>query len=643
MVFRRLPVVFGLTLIGAIGALYGIASTLLLNSFIQVEQQRTQDDVKQVLKILTSQQSALFSSLVDYAVWDSTYAFAQGKKPDYSTVDLTEGTFTSIDIDLVAISDLQRHLLYSSEYDVQTASKVPLSPDLKNYLTHQPILQHSIQKNDPTLQFVQLPQGPALVLSHPILTSAGEGPPAGYMLFGRYLDQTLLQQVSQLTRLSISLQPLNADSPADLQNLANQFSTDPIVVRPLDQKTVAGYTPIKDINGRSIAVLQVTNARMIYQQGLVSLRYLAISLLVISTLASLVIWRLLQQSIRYLMERDRIKQALQQETALRQADQKYRAKAEELEQTLYELKQAQTQLIHSEKMSSLGQLVAGIAHEINNPVNFISGNISYAESYAQELLQLIDLYQQTPLALPSDVQAKVSKIDTDFLCEDLPKLIKSMKVGAERIQTIVLSLRNFSRLDETAMKAVDLHEGIESTLLLLQNRLRSCGNRPETHLIRKYGDLPLVECYPSQMNQVFMNLLSNAIDALEERRVAQTNQSFSHPEGSHPEGSTEAAPTIWIETEQVDDQAVIRIGDNGPQVPEAIQAHLFDPFFTTKDVGKGTGLGLAISYQIVVEKHQGQLFYTNVSQGVEFVVQIPLRQKTPPSPPAGRALNNFVA
>ena len=287
-------------------------------------------------------------------------------------------------------------------------------------------------------------------------------------------------------------------------------------------------------------------------------------------------------------------------------------------------------------MSSLGQLVAGIAHEINNPVGFIAGNIDYAESYIEQLLRLVELYQKSGLTLAPELQAEVADLDAEFLQDDLPKLMRSMKVGTERIKTIVLSLRNFSRLDEKALKAVDIHEGIESTLLLLQNRLKLRGNQPDIQILRRYGDLPLVECYPSQLNQVFMNLLSNAIDAIEEhlnRRESEpladpeSEAQFSLPSSLDPEDVPANMPLIWIETAQLlDEQVVIRIGNIGAPIPEEIQKRLFEPFFTTKDVGKGTGLGLAISYQIVLEKHQGQLFCRNLPHGVEFVVQIPLRQ-----------------
>ncbi|MBD1936629.1 PAS domain S-box protein [Microcoleus sp. FACHB-68] len=293
------------------------------------------------------------------------------------------------------------------------------------------------------------------------------------------------------------------------------------------------------------------------------------------------------------------------------------AKSLELEHALRELQQTQSQLIQSEKMSSLGQLVAGVAHEINNPVSFIYGNIMPAQDYALGLLKLLQLYQEVYPQPPAKIENEIRNIDLEFLAEDLPKLLGSMKVGAERIQEIVRSLRNFSRLDEAQMKEVNIHEGIDSTLMILNSRLRAKSTSPAIEVIKEYGDLPLVECYAGQLNQVFMNLLTNAIDALEERdsRGASLQQSRQ----------------IRIRTSLVNkNKLIISIADNGYGISESAQQKLFDPFFTTKPIGKGTGLGLAISYQIVVEKHKGSLqCVSQVGRGTEFIIEIPIDQHRP--------------
>lgn len=304
--------------------------------------------------------------------------------------------------------------------------------------------------------------------------------------------------------------------------------------------------------------------------------------------------------------------------ALNQADlyTQTRNKARELEQTLQQLTSAQSQLIQSEKMSSLGQLVAGVAHEINNPVNFIYGNLSHANEYTQDLLHLIELYQNHyPDPVP-EILEEVETIELDFLMDDLPKLLSSMKVGADRIQQIVASLRTFSRMDEAEMKAVNIHDGIDSTLMILQHRFKAKHNQQEIAVIKTYGNLPLVECYAGQLNQVFMNVLSNALDALEERDLRRSADEMR-----------QNPSIISITTEMPKpDRILVRIADNGAGMPESVRNRLFDPFFTTKPVGKGTGMGLSISYQIVTDRHNGSLQCTSSpGNGAEFAIEIPLK------------------
>jgi len=318
------------------------------------------------------------------------------------------------------------------------------------------------------------------------------------------------------------------------------------------------------------------------------------------------------------------------EQKVKERTQELNHKNEKLQQAIQEVKRAQIQLIQSEKMSSLGQMVAGIAHEINNPINFIHGNIVHASGYVQDLLELIAVYQQEYPDSSPIIEDKSEEIDIDFLAEDLPKVLDSMKVGSSRIRTIVLGLRNFSRLDEYEMKPVDIHEGIDNTLMILQHRLKENNDYPEIEVIKEYGNLPEISCYVGQLNQVFMNILSNAIDALEELSVNEQKINLAGGFGASevPEQVKIYSPKICISTQITDfNKVMIRIADNGYGMTEAVRQKIFDPFFTTKSVGSGTGLGLSISYQIIVDKHKGSLICNStLGEGTEFLIEIPMQQ-----------------
>ncbi|HEY9648742.1 MAG TPA: PAS domain-containing protein [Chroococcidiopsis sp.] len=300
------------------------------------------------------------------------------------------------------------------------------------------------------------------------------------------------------------------------------------------------------------------------------------------------------------------------------------SQAEQLQSALQELKSTQAQLVQTEKMSGLGQLVAGIAHEINNPVNFIYGNIIHINGYINDLMRLIGLYQAHYPSPHPEIVAEAEAIDLEFLLQDLFKILDSVRIGTERIRQIVLSLRNFSRIDESGMKAVDIHEGIDSTLLILQHRLKQKIDGSGIRLVKQYGPLPPVECYAGQLNQVFMNLISNALDALE-----------STDSGRSP-AERQAEPsqiTITTELSEQGDRVLIRIQDSGPGIPAAMRSRLFEPFFTTKPIGKGTGLGLSISHQIIVEKHGGRLTCeSEPGQGAVFCIEIPIQSVASASP-----------
>ncbi len=289
-------------------------------------------------------------------------------------------------------------------------------------------------------------------------------------------------------------------------------------------------------------------------------------------------------------------------------------KSQQLQQSLETLQQTQAQLVQTEKISSLGQLVAGVAHEVNNPVGFIAGNLSIANQYIEDLMQLLSLYQTNLPSPPEEIETFQEDIDLDYLLEDLPKMITSMELGTDRIRDIMQSLRNFSRTDSAEKKPVNVHEGIETTLMILQHRLKANPERPTIEVVKKYDELPPVKCYSGQLNQAFMNLFANAIDALDESNEGKTYAEIE----KNPN-------VITIRTSADEDKVTIRIADNGPGMPEQVRSQLFNAFFTTKPEGKGTGLGLSISYQIVTETHGGNLYcLSSPGNGAEFVIELPL-------------------
>ncbi len=302
----------------------------------------------------------------------------------------------------------------------------------------------------------------------------------------------------------------------------------------------------------------------------------------------------------------------QAEEALQNSEAQSREQAAQLAAAIEELKDTHSQLVQSEKMSSLGLLIAGVAHEINNPVSFIHGNLDYLKKYTIDLFNYLELYQHHYPNPVAEIQQKIEENELDFLVEDFPKIVSSMSVGIDRICQIVQSLRNFARHDDSQMKPVNLHEGIDSTLLILNHRLKGNGEMRKIEIVKEYGNLPPVECFAGPINQVFMNILSNAIDALGDGNSQRSLQEMR-----------ENPSQIKICTEVTENFVAIKIADNGPGITEEVKQRIFDTFFTTKPIGKGTGMGLSISYQIIVERHNGELYCTSeLGKGTEFIIRI---------------------
>ena len=304
----------------------------------------------------------------------------------------------------------------------------------------------------------------------------------------------------------------------------------------------------------------------------------------------------------------RVETHLQLQKMKQQLEQQVAERTQSLEAAMGKLKSSQIQLIQQEKMSALGNLVSGVAHEINNPIGFVRGNVKELKRNLNDIFEHLSLYQQKTAV--EDIEEHAEDIDLDFLLEDIPKMLDSMTMGCTRIRDISTSLRTFSREDQDTQTSFDLHKGIDSTLLILKHRLKANDQRPAIEVIKHYGELPHVQCFPGQLNQVFMNILANAIDALEECSQGKSKDELK------------AAPNqITIKTAVVDKQVYIHIRDNGSGMPDTVKQRVFDHLYTTKEVGRGTGLGLAIAHQIIVEKHGGQIAVDSTpDRGTEFTL-----------------------
>ncbi|MDY7023386.1 MAG: ATP-binding protein, partial [Cyanobacteriota bacterium] len=442
-----------------------------------------------------------------------------------------------------------------------------------------------------------------------------------YDLQGRTVFSTDFSQIGDDKSQSSGF--LSAKSGEIISQLGHRDTFKALQTTLENRDFLSSYIPILN-NGEIVGVFELyTDVTPLLQRINRTQSHIILGSLLILTVLYGVLFLFVRRADRL------IKNQYQQ---LQDSESRYRQQATELQDVLTQLRKTQTQIIQTEKMSSLGQMVAGVAHEINNPVSFIHGNLVHVQEYAKNLLSLVQLYQQHyPNPVP-EIQIEAEEIDLEFIQEDLPKIISSMKIGSNRIREIVLALRIFSRLHEAEVKAVNLHEGIDSTLMILQHRLKASPEHPEIKIIKDYGTLPEIECFSGLLNQVFMNILSNAIDALEEKIQQQTPQErIKHP--SRIKISTTIVNKKWVK---------IAIADNGSGIPPEVQRKIFDPFFTTKPIGKGTGMGMSISYQIITERHNGKLkCFSTPGQGTKFIMQIPILQtkiKELPHPPKQKSL-----
>jgi len=651
---QKTLLVVSLTVAGVMIVLYAVSRDVLLRSYLALEQEQTRSAVSRTEAALNDQLTALARTTNDYGAWDRTYAFMQHPSRGYIKQEFENDTLEGLHINSVMLANTAQKIVFFKAYDSVAKAQVGVPVEIQRSVATDFRARQAAATSTPAHGILLLPQGPVLIAACPILTSARLGPVRGVLVMTRNLDPSLVEGLKERALLSVAVDLASSPSlPADVRGAlqALESSGEKIHVQSLNQISVAGYSILRDIHGRTALLLRVEMPRSVFQRGLTSLRYLLLTLCIASVVFGLTTLLLLQRIVlarltyltaevgrigsgksgdlsERILERgsdeigrlgrdiNRMLEALQKNAGLERLNEALRQEIEERQLAENARNQMAVELLQSQKLKAIGALAAGVAHEINTPIQFVGDNTRFLHDAFADLAKLLEqyelLYQQIrdgagKPALDSMDEAR-ERVDLEFLRAEIPAALDQTLDGIGRVATIVRALKSFSHVDAGAQKkAADLNSALESTIVVVRNELKYVAD-VET----AFGNLPQVTCYLGDLNQVFLNLMLNA----------------AHSIGDVVEG-TDKKGCIRVETHLDStpdgDWAEVLISDTGTGIPEGVRERIFEPFFTTKPVGKGTGQGLALARSVVVEKHGGALtFDTEMGRGTTFHVRIPV-------------------